>query len=645
MRECRRCSTRPACCRTLNPGVMTRGGARARCARSRASMGMMLETASERLSRARRAAFRLARQGARGAARDDRGRRRGCGSRSPRGILIGIGETRRERIEALLAMRDLHERARPRPGGDRPELPRQARHADGRRAASRRSTSCSGRSPRRGIVLGPDDERAGAAEPEPRRLPRLLDAGINDWGGVSPVTIDHVNPEAPWPELERARGGDRGARARARAARLTGLPGVRATPSVARRRACCRPCCARPTRSASPARTAGRPGDGRAAGPVRRAAATRCRVDARDGELGRGRDRPPVLAPAARSRQRVFAAADRLRREVYGEDVTYVVTRNIKYTNVCYFRCGFCAFSKGKLATNLRGRALPRAASRRSSGASLEAWERGATEVCLQGGIHPGFDGDYYASVVRAIKDAVPEHARPRLLARSRSGRAPRRSGFRSTEYLARAARRRARARCPGTAAEILDDEVRARHLPRQGHDRRSGSRCTTPRTGVGLRSNNTIMFGHVDGPRALGAAPAARARAAGADGRLHRVRAAARSCTWRRRSTCKGRARHGPDVRRGAADARGRRGWRCTRAIENVQVSWVKLGPEGVAARAARAASNDLGGTLMNESISRAAGAGLRPGDAAGADGGDDPRRRPRRRASGRRSTARPTR
>src|SRR5439155_14639767 len=114
-----------------------------------------------------------------------------------------------------------------------------------------------------------------------------------------------------------------------------------------------------------------------------------------------------LFSARGEERQRVFAAADRLRREVNGDEVSYVVTRNIQYTNVCYFRCGFCAFSKGKLAANLRGPAylvpLDEIVRR-----CEEAWERGATEVCLQGGIHPGFDGDYYAGVVRAIKEAVP---------------------------------------------------------------------------------------------------------------------------------------------------------------------------------------------------------------------------------------------
>src|SRR5207237_7087139 len=105
--------------------------------------------------------------------------------------------------------------------------------------------------------------------------------------------------------------------------------------------------------------------------------------------------------------QRVLAAADRLRREVCGDEVSYVVTRNIQYTNVCYFRCGFCAFSKGKLAANLRGAPylVPHEEIVRRC---EEAWARGATEVCLQGGIHPAFTGDYYLSVVRAIRAAVP---------------------------------------------------------------------------------------------------------------------------------------------------------------------------------------------------------------------------------------------
>ncbi len=252
-------------------------------------------------------------------------------------------------------------------------------------------------------------------------FPRLLDAGIDDWGGVSPVTIDHVNPEAPWPERERLASGDplAGPRARAAASRLSRV----SRRGVARSCVCCPPRCAPPTRSGWHARTAG----------IRaRAVASRSRssrgalpVDSRD-ELGED-ELVRLFAARGEERQRVFAAADRLRREVCGDEVSYVVTRNIQYTNVCYFRCGFCAFSKGRLAANLRGAPylVPLEEIVRRA---REAWERGATEVCLQGGIHPAFTGDYYASVVEAHPRRAARACTSTPSPRSRSGRARRHS-------------------------------------------------------------------------------------------------------------------------------------------------------------------------------------------------------------------------
>jgi len=228
----------------------------------------------------------------------------------------------------------------------------------------------------------------------------LLDAGIDDWGGVSPVTIDHVNPEAPWPVLELLREATR-SRGLELAPRLPVYPewlgGAWLDPAVL-------PQALRLSDGLGLAREDDwAPGDPVEVPFVPRDALP---LDTSD-ELGE-EEIARLFRARGEERERVFAAADRLRREMCGDEVSYIVTRNIQYTNVCYFRCGFCAFSKGKLAANLRGPAflVPHDEIARRV---VEAWERGATEVCLQGGIHPAFDGDYYESVVRTIKAAVPE--------------------------------------------------------------------------------------------------------------------------------------------------------------------------------------------------------------------------------------------
>jgi FO synthase len=280
-----------------------------------------------------------------------------------------------------------------------------------------------------------------------------------------------------------------------------------------------------------------------------------------------------------------------------------VVTRNIQYTNVCYFRCGFCAFSKGKLAANLRGAPylvpLDEIVRR-----AEEAWERGATEVCLQGGIHPAFTGEYYASVVRAIKDAVPGiHVHAFSALEVWQGAAT--LGLSLEDYLARL-RDLGLGSLPGTAAEVLDDEVRRVICPDKVTTRQWLAVHDAAHR-VGLRSNVTVMFGHVETPRNL-------------------ARHLLRAREQQQRSSgftefvplpfvpmeapiyLQGRARRGPTFRETVlvhAVAR----LALHPDVANVQASWVKLGPEGTR-QVLAAGANDLGGTLMNESISRSAGA-----------------------------------
>ncbi len=580
----------------LNPGVMTREELELLRPVS-ASMGIMLETTAERLGQ---------RGGPHWASPDKIPARRletirlAGELRIPftSGILIGIGETREERIDALLALRALGEEH----GHVQEVIVQNFRAKPGTRMASHPEPSLDDHlwtiAVAR-VLLGPDWHVQAPPNLAYEDFPRLLDAGIDDWGGVSPVTIDHVNPEAPWPEIERLVEATR-SRGLELAPRLAIYPEY-----IGELDRWVDPAVAPFVRRASDAVGLARddswaPGEPSAIPFVVHRDAPP--LELTGAELGED-DLTRLLESRGHEMQRVFAAADRLRREMCGDEVTYVVTRNIQYTNVCYFRCGFCAFSKGKLARNLRGAPylVPLEEIVRRA---QEAWDRGATEVCLQGGIHPAFTGDYYADVVRAIKAKIPDlHVHAFSALEIWQGAAT--LGLGLEQYLAYL-RDLGLGSLPGTAAEVLDDEVRRIICP---------DKVTTGQWlrvhgaahAVGLRSNVTLMFGHADTPRSW-ARHLLRAReqqqASGGFTEFVPLPFVPMEAPM----YVKGRARRGPTFRETLlVHAVGRLAlhpW-----ITNIQASWVKLGPEGTR-EALLAGVNDLGGTLMNESISRSAGA-----------------------------------
>ena len=294
--------------------------------------------------------------------------------------------------------------------------------------------------------------------------------------------------------------------------------------------------------------------------------------------------------------------ADQLRRDVNGNVVTYVVNRNINYTNICTYRCGFCAFSKSSSRNGPRDHPylIDLAEIRRRT---QEAWRRGATEVCLQGGIHPDFTGETYLSICHAIKSEVPSihiHAFSPL----EVTQGARTLGISIAEFL-EALKHAGLSTLPGTAAEILDDEVRQIICPDKiTTDEWLNVIKTAHKTG--LPTTATIMFGHVDKPqhwaRHLIHVRNLQSQTGGFT-EFVPLSFIHQEAPMYRRQNC----RKGPTFRESLlmhAVAR----IVLHRYISNIQASWTKMGKAGVI-ECLRAGANDVGGTLMNESISRAAG------------------------------------
>ncbi len=570
-----------------------------------ASQGMMLESLAEGLDAHRGApdkepARRLATLEAAGK----------LGIPFTTGILVGIGETREDRITSLEAIAESHRRH----GHVQEVIVQNFLPKAG--TAMFRSARCDDEEflwsiAAARLILPPEVHLQAPPNLSEDLVPLLL-AGIDDWGGVSPVTADHVNPERPWPALERLEALTEAA-GHTLAPRLTIYPEYALDPErwldesmrffvldASDAEGLARDCAwvsggdVAPPALLEPVALA--TGSAKSAlGEVLAGVAAGEEV---------GEDEIVTLFSARGSEVWAVAElADQLRADIVGDEVTFVINRNINYTNVCTFKCKFCAFSKGPLSLNLRGAPYLldlEEVTRRVTEAEAE----GATEVCLQGGIHPNFDGEYYLDVLRAVR-AGSERIHIHAFTALEVTEGARRSEVGLGEYLA-TLRDAGLKTLPGTAAEILDDEVRAVLCP----DKISTEQWLEAHRAaheVGLRSNVTIMFGSIEQPRSWArhlVATRALQRETGGFTEfvpLPFVHMATPIYLQRR-------ARRGPTFREALLmHAVGRIAYRG--AIDNIQVSWVKMGVEG-ARQILRAGANDIGGTLMDENISRAAGA-----------------------------------
>ena len=528
------------------------------------------------------------------------------------GILIGIGETRLERIESLLAIREIHEQY-----GHVQEIIVQnfRAKADTKMVNAPEPdlnellwTIAMAR-----LIFGPSMSVQAPPNLSPGVLPQIVHAGINDWGGVSPVTPDFVNPEAPWPHLDDlAR--ETGSAGKYLTERLTIYPDyatdldrwahpdlhVRVLEMI--------------DAEGFPRTDDWCPGDVEVTPPSEIMNAivnspkhishdVQTILDkAKTGEALAESDIVRLFQSRGDDFTAVVRCADALRAQTNGNSVSFVVNRNINYTNICYFKCQFCAFSKGKLSENLRGRPYD-LSDEEITRRTQEAWERGATEVCMQGGIHPEYTGETYINIVRTVKAAEPNmHVHAFSPLEVWQGAAT--LGIEVGEYLQQL-KDVGLNTLPGTAAEILDDDVRE-IICADKINTEQWLQVMEAAHGIGFKTTATIMYGHVEKlehwARHIMRVRALQERTGGFTEFVPLPFVHMEAPMY-----LKGKARKGPTFREAVLMHSVAR-LALHGQISNIQASWVKMGHEGVKA-CLNAGCNDLGGTLMNESISRAAG------------------------------------
>lgn len=595
----------------LNPGLMA-ADELAEMRKVSISMGIMLESASDRLTEKgmphygspdKVPALRLETLRLAGEAKVP----------FTSGLLIGIGETRYERIESLLALRDANE-----PHGHIQEIIIQNFRAKAEtlmvNAPEPDMNELLWTISLARIIFGAGMNIQAPPNLSPGIFEQIVDAGINDWGGVSPVTPDFVNPEAPWPHLTDLADKTAGA-GKLLIERLALYPGYAndlpswVDPSV-------EPLVLQAIDGSGFART-----ENWAAGAVEAPPEIDLARVTAIAKQGPSADLADILGKAksgeglseddivrlfkARGNDytAVCQAADEMRKQVAGDEVTYCVNRNINYTNVCYFKCQFCAFSKGKMSENLRGKPYD-LSHEEIMRRTKEAWDRGASEVCLQGGIHPEYTGQTYIDICRSIKQVNPDmhiHAFSPL----EVWQGAKTLGIPVSEFLGQL-KEAGLGTLPGTAAEILDDEVRATLCPDKINTAQ-WLEVMEAAHGQGFNTTATIMYGHMEQYKHV-------AR------HLLRIRDLQEKTGGFTEFVIlpfihmespiylKGHARKGPTFREAILIHA------ISRLVlhplfKNIQASWTKLGHEGVRA-CLQAGVNDLGGTLMNETITRAAGA-----------------------------------